>query len=158
MLLWEAQPEIMFLTGDLFLKNLILIIYLEKAMAPHSSTLAWRIPWTEEPGRLQAMGSLRVGHDWATSLSLFTFMHWRRKWQFPMVFQILSSCRLLQDAEYSSLCCTAGPCCYCFVYSRVYLRIPGSWFVLLPLAPLIVVSVFSVSASNRWAFGERLEH
>ena len=35
----------------------------EKAMAPHSSTLAWRIPWTEEPGRLQYMGSLRVGHD-----------------------------------------------------------------------------------------------
>ena len=43
---------------------------LEKAMAPHSSTLAWKIPWTEEPGRLQSMGSLRVGHDWATSLSL----------------------------------------------------------------------------------------
>ena len=40
-------------------------------MAPHSSTLAWKIPWTEEPGRLQSMGSLRVGHDCATSLSLF---------------------------------------------------------------------------------------
>ena len=38
-------------------------------MAPHSSTLAWKIPWTEEPGRLQSTGSLRVGHDWATSLS-----------------------------------------------------------------------------------------
>ena len=50
-------------------------------MATHSSTLAWKIPWTEEPGRLQSMGSRRVGHDWATSLSLFTFMHWRRKWQ-----------------------------------------------------------------------------
>ena len=36
---------------------------LEKAMAPHSSTLAWKIPWTEEPGGLQSMGSLRVGHD-----------------------------------------------------------------------------------------------
>ena len=36
---------------------------LEKEMAPHSSTLAWTIPWTEEPGRLQSMGSLRVGHD-----------------------------------------------------------------------------------------------
>ena len=45
----------------------------EKAMAPHSSTLAWKIPWMEEPGRLQSMGSLRVGHDWVTSLSLFTF-------------------------------------------------------------------------------------
>ena len=47
----------------------------------HSSTLAWEIPWVEEPGGLQSMGSLRVGHDWATSLSLFTFVHWRRKWQ-----------------------------------------------------------------------------
>ena len=55
-------------------------------MAPHSSTLAWKIPWTEEPGRLQSMGSWRVGHDWATWLSLFTFMHWRRKWQPTPVF------------------------------------------------------------------------
>ena len=55
-------------------------------MAPHSLTLAWKIPWTEEPGGLQSMGSLRVGHDWATSLSLFTFMHWRRKWQPTPVF------------------------------------------------------------------------
>ena len=53
----------------------------KKAMAPHSSTLAWKIPWTEEPGRLQSMGLLQVGHDWATSLSLYSFMHWRRKWQ-----------------------------------------------------------------------------
>ena len=44
-------------------------------MAPHSSTLAWKIPWTEEPGRLQSMGSLGVGHERTTSLSLFTFMH-----------------------------------------------------------------------------------
>ena len=50
-------------------------------MATQSSTLAWKIPWVEEPGRLQSMGSRRVGDDWATSLSLFTFMHWRRKWQ-----------------------------------------------------------------------------
>ena len=35
----------------------------EKAMAPHSNTLAWKIPWTEDPGRLQSVGSLRVGHD-----------------------------------------------------------------------------------------------
>ena len=51
-----------------------------------SSTLAWKIPWTEKPGRLQSMGSRRVGHDRATSLSLFTFMHWRRKWQPTPVF------------------------------------------------------------------------
>ena len=43
---------------------------LEKEMAIHSSILAWKIPWTEEPGRLQSMGSQRVSHDWATSLSL----------------------------------------------------------------------------------------
>ena len=43
---------------------------LEKEMATHSSTLAWKIPWTEEPGRLQSMGSQRVGHDWVTSLLL----------------------------------------------------------------------------------------
>ena len=55
-------------------------------MAPHSSTLAWKIPWTEEPGRLQSMGLGRVGHDWTTSLSLFTFLHWRRKWQPTPVF------------------------------------------------------------------------
>ena len=55
-------------------------------MAPHSSTLAWKIPWMEEPGRLQSMGSQRTAHDWATSLSLFTFMHWRRKWQPTPVF------------------------------------------------------------------------
>ena len=55
-------------------------------MATNSSTLAWNIPWTEEPGRLQSMGSLGVGHDQATSLSLFTFMHWRRKWQPTPVF------------------------------------------------------------------------
>ena len=55
-------------------------------MAPHSSTLAWKIPWMEEPGGLQSMGSPRVGHDWATSLSLFTVMYWRRKWQPVPVF------------------------------------------------------------------------
>ena len=48
---------------------------LEKAMAIHSSILAWRIPWREEPGRLQFMGSQRVGHDWATSLH-FTSSLW----------------------------------------------------------------------------------
>ena len=58
----------------------------EKAMATHSSTLAWQIPWMEEPGRVQSMGSWRVGYDWATSLSLFTFIHWKRKWQTTPVF------------------------------------------------------------------------
>ena len=55
-------------------------------MASHSSTLAWKIPWAEEAGGLQSIGSLRVEHDQATSLSLFTFLHWRRKWQPTPVF------------------------------------------------------------------------
>ena len=58
----------------------------EKAMAPHSSSLAWKIPWMEEPGRLQSMRSLGVRHNWATSLLLFIFTHWRRKWQPTPVF------------------------------------------------------------------------
>ena len=52
----------------------------------HPTPPHWKIPWTEEPGRLQSMGSLRIGHDWATSLSLFTLMHWKRKWQPTPVF------------------------------------------------------------------------
>ena len=55
-------------------------------MAPHSSTVARKTAWMEEPGGLQSMGSLRVRHDWLTSLSLSTFMHWRRKWQPNPVF------------------------------------------------------------------------
>ena len=76
-------------------------------MAPHSSTLAWKIPWTKEPGRLQSMGLLRVGHDSVTSLSLFTFMHWKRKWQPTPVFLLgesqgwwrLVGCRLRGRTE-----------------------------------------------------------
>ena len=79
----------------------------EKALAPHSSTLAWKIPWTEEPGGLQSMGSGRVRHDWATSLSVFTFMLWRRKWQPTLVFlpgesqgwRSLVACRLWGRTE-----------------------------------------------------------
>ena len=58
----------------------------EFVMATHSSTLAWRIPGEEEPGRLKSMRSPRVRQDWTTSLSLFTFTHWRRKWRPTPVF------------------------------------------------------------------------
>ena len=83
------------------------MVIMEKAMATHSSTLAWKIPWMAEPGRLQFMGSLRVGHDWVPSLALFTFMHWRRKWQPTPVFLpgesqgqgSLVSCRLWGRTE-----------------------------------------------------------
>ena len=76
--------------------------YHTTALISHASTLAWKIPWTEEPGRLKSMRSLRVEYNWATSLSLFIFMHWRRKWQPAPVFlagesqgwQSLMGCRL----------------------------------------------------------------
>ena len=71
----------------IFSLNLLKLMSIEeKAMAPHSSTLAWKVPWMEESGGLQSMGLLGVGHDWATSLSFLTFMHWRRQWQSTPVF------------------------------------------------------------------------
>ena len=51
---------------------------LEKEMATHSNTIAWEIPWTEEPDRLQSMGLQRVGHDWATSLT-HSLSPWKRE-------------------------------------------------------------------------------
>ena len=90
----QVKGERKYLKEDIISKsemNYYILVYVntllpEKAMATHSSTLAWKIPWTEEPGRLQSLGSLRVRHDWMASLSLFTFMHWRRKWQPTPVF------------------------------------------------------------------------
>ena len=54
-------------------KSAALQLFQEKEMATHSSTLAWKIPWTEKPGRLQSVGWQRVRHDWATSLSLYSY-------------------------------------------------------------------------------------
>ena len=67
---------------------------LEKEMATHSSILSWKIPWTEEPVRLQSTVSQRVGHDWVTSLSLFKllkcFQYWTHTFSFrsipPLIF------------------------------------------------------------------------
>ena len=83
-LVQQGLPALPYQQAEPF--SLIALLGMEKAMAPHSSTLAWKIPWMEEPGRLQSMGSLGVRHDWATSLWLFTLMHWRRKWQPTPVF------------------------------------------------------------------------
>ena len=112
-------------------KYKLLNTLLEKAMATHSSTLAWKIPWTEEPGGLQSMGSLRVGHDWASSLSLFTFMHWRRQWQPSPVFLpgesqgrgSLVGCRLWSHRvghDWSDLAGAAASECSLQCYSREY--------------------------------------
>ena len=87
-------------------------------MAPLSSTVAWKIPWTEEPGRLQSMGSRRVGHDRATSLSLFTFMHWRRQWQPTPVFL---------TGESHGQASLAG-------YRPQGLRVGRDWVTVLPLS------------------------
>jgi len=59
---WTAAFQA-FLSFTITRSLLKLMSVAEKAMAPHSSILAWKIPWTEEPGRLQSMGSLSVGHD-----------------------------------------------------------------------------------------------
>ena len=81
----------------------------EKAMATHSCTLAWKIPWTEGPGGLQSMGSLGVRHDWVTSFYFFTFMHWRRKWQHTPVFWVVLKwwvhVLLLASSGWSQGCC-----------------------------------------------------
>ena len=61
-------------------------LHVSSSYVSASSAPAWKIPWTEEPGGLQSMGSLRVRHGWVASLSLFTFMHWRRNWQPTPVF------------------------------------------------------------------------
>ena len=70
--IWERFYHHVFPTSSAHSFPLIYYL-LEYDLATHSSTLAWKIPWTEKPGKLQPMGSLRAGHDWATSLSIFTF-------------------------------------------------------------------------------------
>ena len=76
--------NICYFSGFWIMANLMDVA--EKALAPHSSTFAWKLPRTEEPDRLQSMGSRRVGHDSGTSLSLSTFVHWRKKWQPTPIF------------------------------------------------------------------------
>ena len=76
---WSTQILSQHLTGRVYIWVSLCPYWLGKEMAIHFSTLAWKIPWMEESGRLQSTGLLGVRHDWVTSL--FTFMHWRRKRQ-----------------------------------------------------------------------------
>ena len=84
---------------------------LEKEMAIHSSTIAWKIPWTEEPGRLQSTGLQRVGHDWVTSLSLTlpTKVHLVKAMVFPWVLYGCESWTIkkaeCQRIDAFELCC-----------------------------------------------------
>ena len=80
--------KLIWLHGEIYCKWPKIVLGMN-VVATHSSTLARKIPWVEEPGGLQSIGSQRVGHDWATSL--FTFIHWRRKWQPTPVFLLAES-------------------------------------------------------------------
>ena len=98
-------------------------------------------PWTEEPGRLQSMRSLRVWHDWATSLSLFTFLHWRRKWQPTPVF--------LPGAWWAAVCGVAQ--------SQTRLKRLSSSSSSLSFPPFpypFHISPLSLQASKLWHWSE----
>ena len=121
----------------------------EKAMAPYSGTLAWKIPWT---GRLQSMGSLRVGHDWATSFSLSTFMHWRRKWQPTPVFLLgesqewgsLVGCHLWgrTDSDTTEVTSSSSSSSSnCILYPFVPFPLISYWLVCMALIMLIIAPV-----------------
>ena len=142
-------------------------------MAPHSSTLAWKVLWTEDPGRLQSMGSLRVRQEWATSLSFLTFMHWRRKWHPTPVFLpgesqgqevwwaavygvAQSQTRLKRLSSSSSRCCEkhygmeAPQFSSVQLISRVLLFVPhGLQHARLP-CPSPTPGVYSNSCSLSW--------
>ena len=81
---------------------------LEKEMAPHSSTIAWKIPWEEEPGRLQSMGLQRVGHDWATSL------HFIPEWSsgFPYCLQFKSE---FCNKDFMIWATVSSQSCFCWL-------------------------------------------
>ena len=74
-------PDSLIETGSPAWQADSLLLSSEKAMATHSSTLAWKMPWKEEPGRLQSMESRRVGHKVRDFTFTFHFHAWRRKWQ-----------------------------------------------------------------------------
>ena len=84
---------------------------LEKEMAPHSSTLAWKIPWTVKPGRLQSMGSQRVGHNWATSLYFLTVIllsiikpenFWASVPSYFWLYSLWPGCHSLEKGKYNN--------------------------------------------------------
>ena len=102
---------------------------LEKEMAIHSSILAWKIPWMEEPGRLQSMGSQRVGHDWATSLHLIEVIP---EWSsgFPYFLQLQSE---FGSKDFMIWATVSSRSCFCWLY-----RASPS------LAPKNIISLISV--------------
>ena len=125
-------------------------------MATHSSILAWRTPWTEEPGGLQSMVSQRVGYDLATehacTHATHTHTHTHTHTRIYS-FYILFHYGLLQDTEYIgiSLCHTIGHCCLSIsMYNSLHLLVPNSQFIPpFPTLPsLATTSLFSMSVSG----------
>ena len=109
----------------------------EKAMATHSSTLAWKIPWTEERGRLQSMGSQRVRQDWATSLSL---LHcW---WECKLVWLLCRTLwRFLKNLK------TELPCDPAIPFPSIY---PDKTIILKdPCTPMFIAVLFTIAKTWR---------
>ena len=120
---------------------------LEKEMATHSSTLAWKIPWREEPSRLQSMGSQRVRHDWVTSLHFIVDLQCVSFWYiakwfsyiyiYIYIYIILFNFKLLQNTEYIPCVMQLDLLVYLFLHicMSMYLFITNSSFIplLLPL-------------------------
>ena len=130
-------------------------------MATHSSTLAWKIPWAEEPGGLQSMGLRRVGHGWATSLSLFTFMHWRRKWQPTPVFLPGES-----QGQGSLMGCRLGGCTESELRGQFDEGLVVCFFVLvffffcfaLLCFAYLGMGIFTVLGEDQWCLSRTVKH
>ena len=107
-----------------FCRKIIYCWQKDEGIATHSSTLPWKIPWMEKLGGLHSMGSLRVGHDWATSLSLFTFMH--------------------GEGNGNPLQCSAWwAAVYGVTQSRTWLRWLGNrWFIFKRFQSLLINSLY----------------
>jgi len=101
---------------------------LEKGMATHSSTFAWRILWTEEFGELKSTGLQRVGYDGTNTCTFFTFYTCVCVFTYMYIysFSILSPCRLLQNVEYSSVCYIVDSCWLSILYTVVCIHGKGN--------------------------------
>ena len=135
---------------------------LQKEMASHSSTIAWKIPWTEEPDRLQSMGSQRVGHDWATSLSCSRYPVWDSLHfldlggSFPFLSTLQKFSTMISSNIFSSTFSSSQApmiqMLICLMLSQKPLRLSSFLFILFSLlcwASLIAQLVKNLPANAR---------